>query len=373
MATLAEILRGYQPPTTSALADPIVEHFRNLPQTTAQNAINTNTMVQNSMPYSFDPRKPMFDPNPSYDPQAAKDFANYMPNMMGTFIGAGSKLWNPKLAFEAAKLEKAKVPAEEIWKQTGTGRGLDNHWRQEISDADMTFDPVNVNKFRRMVEADTRIDPMKSSMDLYDLVKHPKLQESYPESAQTTIFRGQSGEGGGSTSPNAWDYINLNVEPAKHYFPKADSIDEMAGTLLHELQHNVQDAEGFAKGGNERMFKDIMPTKKELKKLHALEEKFMALEGGSPERIAAVREHTDLADKYSQYGQYKNLAGEAEARLTSRRKLLDDAARRENYPFKREYGTGLDIDPNNALVLKEYGSPVITRKDMLEQLLNKQK
>ena len=83
MPTLADALRGYTPPTTSALGDPIVEHFKNLPQTTAQNAINMNNMVQSSLPYSFDPRKPMFDPNPNYDPQAAKDFANYIPNLMG--------------------------------------------------------------------------------------------------------------------------------------------------------------------------------------------------------------------------------------------------------------------------------------------------
>jgi len=32
MATLADALRGYKPPTESALADPIKEHFRTLPQ-----------------------------------------------------------------------------------------------------------------------------------------------------------------------------------------------------------------------------------------------------------------------------------------------------------------------------------------------------
>jgi len=82
MPTLADALRGYTPPTTSALADPIKEHFRNLPQTTAQNAINTNTMVQNAMPYNFDPRSSGVNPN--YDPQASKDFANFMPNMMNS-------------------------------------------------------------------------------------------------------------------------------------------------------------------------------------------------------------------------------------------------------------------------------------------------
>ena len=94
MPTLADALRGYQPPTTSALADPIVEHFRNLPQTTAQNAINTNNMVQNSFPYDFDPKQPMLTANPNYDPQAAKEFANYIPNLMGAtaFHGTPHKI-----------------------------------------------------------------------------------------------------------------------------------------------------------------------------------------------------------------------------------------------------------------------------------------
>jgi len=95
MPTLADALRGYTPPTTSALADPIVEHFRNLPQTTAQNAINMNTMVQNAMPYNFDPRSNGV--NPSYDPQASKDFANYMPNLMGSFLPSTPLKPNPEV------------------------------------------------------------------------------------------------------------------------------------------------------------------------------------------------------------------------------------------------------------------------------------
>jgi hypothetical protein len=75
--TLADALRGYQPPTTSALADPIMEHFRNLPQTTAQNAINTNNMVQNAIAY--DPNTGKFNEGPTFS-----EFANYVPNLMGS-------------------------------------------------------------------------------------------------------------------------------------------------------------------------------------------------------------------------------------------------------------------------------------------------
>jgi hypothetical protein len=77
MPTLADALRGYAPPTTSALADPIVEHFRNLPQTTAQNAISINNMVQNAIAY--DPKTGKFNKGPTFS-----EFANYVPNMMGS-------------------------------------------------------------------------------------------------------------------------------------------------------------------------------------------------------------------------------------------------------------------------------------------------
>jgi hypothetical protein len=76
MPTLADVLRGYKPPTESAIGDPIVEHFRNLPQTTAQNAINTNNMVQNAIIYN--PKTHTFDEGPTY-----KEFLNYAPNLMG--------------------------------------------------------------------------------------------------------------------------------------------------------------------------------------------------------------------------------------------------------------------------------------------------
>ena len=114
MPTLAEVLRGYQPPTTSALSDPIVEHFRNLPETTAKNAIDMNNMVQNSMPYNFDPRSNGVNPN--YDPQAAKDFANYVPNLMGSTINKNmieglknTKIGNFDPRFDPRKLEQEKI------------------------------------------------------------------------------------------------------------------------------------------------------------------------------------------------------------------------------------------------------------------------
>jgi hypothetical protein len=109
MATLADALRGYTPPTTSALADPIVEHFRNLPTTTAQNAINTNNIVQNAMPYNYEAHQ--FQHGPTFN-----EFVNQMPNFMGSTINKNivEGLQNNKIGqfdprFDPRKLEQEKI------------------------------------------------------------------------------------------------------------------------------------------------------------------------------------------------------------------------------------------------------------------------
>jgi hypothetical protein len=80
MATLADVLRNFTPPTESVLADPIKQHIKALPKKTAQNIEQMNWMVQNSNPYDYTGGK---NPYYSYDPKAAEEFANYVPNLMG--------------------------------------------------------------------------------------------------------------------------------------------------------------------------------------------------------------------------------------------------------------------------------------------------
>jgi hypothetical protein len=306
-------------------------------------------------------------------PKVADAIGNYMVKTGGIqpmFIGPESKMWDAKSAFQAAKLEKQGVPAEEIWKQTGTGRGLDNQFRQEISDAEMKFHPETLNSLRRSREFDKLSEPWtKDTPYLYDLVEHKKLREAYPASADTTILRG-SNDTGGSSSPYEWADVTLNVLPARNTREKLANIPEMESTLLHELQHQVQSAEGFAKGGNVGEFKEVMPPKDVLTRLHKLQAEFEALPSG-PERWAKVKEHYDLADQYTPFGQYQRLAGEAEARMTSNRQKLTDAERKTNYPFK-EGQYGLDV-PLDEILIRQFNEPVVSRKQMLEQLIDQKK
>ena len=80
MATLADVLRGYTPPTESALADPIKEHFRTLPEQLEKNQRAMDKTMAGM--YKTDI---MGRPNPNYYPEAMGEFSqNYMPAVMGS-------------------------------------------------------------------------------------------------------------------------------------------------------------------------------------------------------------------------------------------------------------------------------------------------
>lgn len=89
MATLAEVLRqtGYAQgnqlqapaPTQPNLSTVAGDYFAQLPAKTAQNAINTNRMVQGVFP-----TLPNGQPNPDYYPDALREFSDYVPNLMGS-------------------------------------------------------------------------------------------------------------------------------------------------------------------------------------------------------------------------------------------------------------------------------------------------
>jgi hypothetical protein len=74
MATLADALRGYTPPTESALADPIVEHFRTLPQQLAKNQQAMDSAINSWNKTDFATGQP----NPNYRPEAIDEITNLM-------------------------------------------------------------------------------------------------------------------------------------------------------------------------------------------------------------------------------------------------------------------------------------------------------
>jgi hypothetical protein len=66
------------------------DYIKQLPAKTAQNAIDMNYMVQNAMPYN--PQTGKFDTGPTFS-----QFANYVPNMMGSYLPSTPLKPNPEV------------------------------------------------------------------------------------------------------------------------------------------------------------------------------------------------------------------------------------------------------------------------------------
>lgn len=164
-----------------------------------------------------------------------------IPSMAGIFVGKKSGVWDAVAARRAEELEAEGVPPEQIWSDTGTWRGPDGQWRQEIDDSAARFNVSTRNGEK--VE-----NPLTQSMVGADvgptvggILEHPRLAEAYGvDLARNTVIKG-------------------NMSPGSAYFDPLRkevglSAPMTAGTgrsvTLHELQHAVQETEGFSKGGN---------------------------------------------------------------------------------------------------------------------------
>ena len=232
-------------------------------------------------------------------------------NPAGMFIGPAAKTWNKTAAKLAESMEKKGADPRSIWKETGTWRGRDNKLRQEISDEGM-----KVKKTGKVTDRD---------QEIRDSVSHPELEKAYPrlfDSVRTKLVAsGEESSGGTSAnySGNFYDKRNLpqkikDVVRTRSFkrplgdsnLVRAEGVD-LEPTLAHELQHVIQEGEGFGSGSNLRAAMSKIPTEELLK--------------GSKQ------------DQFNRaFKAYNEVPGEAEARATAARLYMNDAERRNMFP-----------------------------------------
>lgn len=303
---------------------------------------------------------------------------------VGMFIGAGSKAFDKAMAFTATKLEKKGVSPQEIWKETGTVRGPDGMWRQEISDKLTTlkgqpYKDVIMGAYDRGV-LKTGDQLYKTTVD--DVFFHHGLKEAYPEvmNIETQMMR-KGSDAKGSLSTGGKNQVlqvreDLLAEPAR-------------STMLHELQHAIQEKEGFGVGGNtdtmDRMIGKVKDrafliketdeykvAEQELNKLaddfftnKISKEDFYAGEQALLQKYPVMNEYRDASDMVQYFGNdpsdaYRRLMGEAEARLTQTRRNLSPEERKQYFPFefqdKNLNPYGLDVPPNMLINLDRQGN-----------------
>ena len=141
----------------------------------------------------------------------------------------------------AREMEEAKKEAKAIKMATGWERGADGKWRYEIPDAKIkdTIDVGGGNIVKRYEEG-----MLWNDGKLEDAVDAPKLFEAYPQLKNIKIHT---------------DAV-MNYMPSNGYYnPQTNTITIHAADLKylnsilnHEIQHAIQNIEGFAQGGNSK-------------------------------------------------------------------------------------------------------------------------
>ena len=332
------------------------------------------------------------------------------------FVGESSKTWNAKAAQLAEEMEAANIDPKIIWEKTGTFRSPDGKLRQEISDEnaylrqEQDIGAVINEKKAKIAEINQRVKQLrentKTQPDLFPrefnrsvrelsetkkpllediqgnygldfgktgylgsrarlAMHHPEAFEAYPELGQRLIVRrdqplGANTRGQYSSVDNRID-IGSTLRDKPH---------DASSTALHELQHAIQQQEGFARGGSPLQFttkldEDFIALKDDLSN---------ALVGNSSSSIHEILGNIDLIDrsklnaiakkhgidspdaivttlkvmqnKATPQEQYRRLAGEAEARAVQKRVDYDPYLRRKTFPLE-----SYDV-PINELIIK---------------------
>jgi len=276
------------------------------------------------------------------------------PNILHQFAGPQAATADT-MALDSAKARiEAGEDAETVRQETGWFRGVgDGKWRFEISDADAKLKKPYPSKGQRW--GDVWLSQLPAGSTLGKMLDHPALFAAYPSLADIPVT---TKKGMGASYSVASRQIDLGED-----VPMYDALS----ILLHEIQHVIQNIEGFASGGNAAdAFADprMRPgaTREGLAAARRLlNERLMAMAAPMPiEQFAREAWGQDevtpeLQASYDEYVQdvtrasaspemeraaqswaarewYQRLAGEVEARNTQARARMTYAERRATAP-----------------------------------------
>jgi hypothetical protein len=279
----------------------------------------------------------------------AKALARQIISGIGTKKLKGSEITKEQIVGEKAKLKKQILEdrksaeimelmnesPEKIRLTTGWEKGIDGLWRYEIGDENAKIKKEDYF-FSRVDEANRGPKDITYYVgNLSDVLEYKELYRLYSDLKNTKIeiYYGK-GNDRARYYPNK-KTIGINARSfIKGEGASEGNVDKLREMLIHEVQHIIQNIEGFASGGNERIAHEYL-----LSKYNDLaEDEFNKLKlSGIAESVGITFEDV-LVDtiykgegispetKYSDllFSIYEKLAGEVEARNVSLRSNLKD-------------------------------------------------
>jgi hypothetical protein len=251
---------------------------------------------------------------------AAKSAAFAVPALAGIFVGPKAKTWDALAAQKAKMLADMGTDPKTIWQQTGTWKGPDGKWRQEIDDSS--------SKMTSTAYSDIKQN-QRFSGPMSQAFENKPLYEAYPQLQTIDTFVNKDLKGG---------VFNPERQEITIMMPTEGGQRTVA---LHELQHAVQQQEGFARGGMPSYIGNLKGDLRDLEdKYNYLGEQYFnstneitksnilqELDYLKP-RIEALQKVKNLDPEEG----YMRLAGEAEARATEARANLTSKQRRSIFP-----------------------------------------
>ncbi len=129
---------------------------------------------------------------------------------------------------------------------TGWEKGVDGKWKYEITD-DMGLDNFNAG-----LEKDGLYGEEVFVSDFLD--PNSKLLKAYPQLKDTKVVinRKKIDSSTRASYSRSENRITLYTKNISGMFKKDGGMEGAKSTLLHEVQHAIQEIEGFAKGGNSK-------------------------------------------------------------------------------------------------------------------------
>lgn len=241
---------------------------------------------------------------------------------LGTFAGRLSKTADQDALAKAEGMLAAGADRQAVWDQTGWFKGVDGKMRYEINDVPAFLKgPGSASEIARNRGAALGRDRGQETVG--DVLWHPDLMNAYPETKEMG-FRGFTGPENNRGALDLGDPLNIDRRPTVMLNNSLRGKDAVS-TALHELQHGIQEAEGFASGGNPA----VAGLASDPAVMAARKAKIAAQAAGDDVAATAAGE----AQKRAMYDAYRRQAGEVEARNVQSRHMMTPAERRAQPPW----------------------------------------
>lgn len=259
-----------------------------------------------------------------------------------SFAGENAKTANTTFLEKAKQALESGIDADTVYNQTGWYKGVDGKFKFEIDNSNAQYIPGD--------------DSVGAGRALGETLKNDDLYEAYPELRNLRVTFANLKDGLGSYSRDEGGaQITLNA---------ALPDSEKKAILLHEVQHAIQDIEGFARGSSPTteamlLFKDkhgmsyqeageLLSSKRAALQRAAFRHSYIQSEpnykGKKADLTASTKEQIALQDEIRKleglllvdmaeaYDLYNRSAGEVEARNVERRINMSQHDRSANRP-----------------------------------------